>query len=59
MARDVLTIGGDMPVRDVARLLDERRIKRVPVVHDGKLIGIIGRTNLLYRRDILTCRQPS
>lgn len=48
MTRDVLTAADDMPVRDVARLLEEHRIKRVPVERDGKLVGIISRANLLH-----------
>ncbi len=48
MTRDVLTVGEDMSVGDVARLLEQRRIKRVPVVRDGKLVGIISRANLLH-----------
>jgi CBS domain-containing protein len=48
MTRDVLTVDEDMPIRDVARLLEEHKIKRVPVVRDGKLVGIISRANLLH-----------
>ncbi|MGI9450521.1 MAG: CBS domain-containing protein [Geminicoccaceae bacterium] len=48
MTRDVLTVDEDMPVREVARLLEARKIKRVPVVRDGKLVGIISRANLLH-----------
>ena len=48
MTRDVLTVSEDRPVGEVARLLEERRIKRVPVVRDGKLVGIISRANLLH-----------
>jgi osmotically-inducible protein OsmY len=28
--------------------LEERRIKRVPVVRDGRLVGIVSRANLLH-----------
>ncbi len=48
MTRDVLTVDETMPIRDVARLLEEHRIKRVPVVREGKLVGIISRANLLH-----------
>ncbi|MGI9420906.1 MAG: CBS domain-containing protein [Geminicoccaceae bacterium] len=48
MTRNVLTVDEDMPIRDVARLLEEHRFKRVPVVRDGKLVGIISRANLLH-----------
>ena len=55
MTRDVQTVGEDMPVREVARLLEAHRIKRVPVVSDGKLVGIISRANLLHG---LVARMP-
>ena len=32
---------------DVAMLLDTKRIKRVPVLRDGKLVGIVSRANLV------------
>ncbi len=47
MSRQVVTVDEDTPVGDIARLLEERRIKRVPVVRDGKLVGIVSRANLL------------
>jgi CBS domain-containing protein len=47
MTRDVITVREDAPVGDIARILAEKRIKRVPVVHDGVLVGIVSRTNLL------------
>ncbi len=48
MTRDVMTVDEDMSVRDVARFLEVHRIKRVPVVGAGKLVGIISRANLLH-----------
>ncbi len=47
MTRDVITVSEDAPVGDVARLLVEKNIKRVPVVCDGALVGIVSRVNLL------------
>ena len=47
MTRDVVTITGDMAIERVAELLESRRIKRVPVVHGRKVIGIVSRANLL------------
>ena len=35
------------PVRDVVRLLQTHKIKRLPVLLDDKLVGIISRTDLL------------
>jgi CBS-domain-containing membrane protein len=48
MTRDVVTVGVDTPLHEIAALLEERRIKRVPVVQDGRLVGIVSRANLLH-----------
>lgn len=47
MTRNVLTIGPDMEIGDIAALLEKNRIKRVPVVENGHLVGIVSRANLL------------
>jgi CBS domain-containing protein len=47
MTRDVITISPDTPITEVARLLERNRIKRVPVVENRKLVGIISRANLV------------
>jgi CBS domain-containing protein len=47
MTRDPITITEDEPLHRVARLLEKHHIKRVPVVRDGKLVGIVSRANLL------------
>jgi CBS domain-containing protein len=47
MTHDVITVSPDTPVTDVASTLERNRIKRVPVVEDGRLVGIISRANLV------------
>ncbi|MFN3739758.1 MAG: CBS domain-containing protein [Thermodesulfovibrionales bacterium] len=48
MTVPVITASPDMDIREVARILDERRIKRLPVVdREGKLIGIISRQDIV------------
>lgn len=47
MTRDVVTVTEDTPAGDVAHLLETRRIKRVPVLRDGKVVGIVSRADLL------------
>jgi CBS domain-containing protein len=47
MTETVITVDDTTPVADIARLLETRRIKRVPVLRDGKLVGIVSRANLL------------
>ncbi|HME26252.1 MAG TPA: CBS domain-containing protein [Acetobacteraceae bacterium] len=47
MTRDVVTVTEDTDLADVATLLETKRIKRVPVVRDGKVVGIVSRANLV------------
>lgn len=47
MSVPVVTIGEDADVVEIARLLTAHRIKRVPVVHDGRMVGIVSRADLL------------
>jgi CBS domain-containing protein len=47
MSEPVVTILPGTPVEEIAHLMAERHIKRVPVVQDGKLIGIVSRADVL------------
>jgi len=47
MTRKVVTVTGDATLDEIAQLLEERRIKRVPVVDGGRLVGIVSRADLL------------
>ncbi len=47
MTRDVVTVADTTPITEVAKLLEARRIKRLPVTRDGRLVGIVSRRNLL------------
>ncbi len=47
MTPEVIAIGEDTLLPEIARLLENHRIKRVPVVTDGKVVGIVSRANLL------------
>ena len=47
MTVNPMTIEDDTPLHKIARLLEKHRIKRVPVVKEGKLVGIVSRANLL------------
>lgn len=48
MTREVVTVDESAPLEHIAALLEKRRIKRVPVVRDGKVVGIVSRANLLH-----------
>ena len=48
MSAPAITTGPDTDIREVALILDERRIKRLPVVDgQGKLIGVISRADIV------------
>ncbi len=47
MSAPVVTITGKTEHIEIARLLATHRIKRVPVMQDGRLIGIVSRADLL------------
>jgi len=47
MTAGVVTVAPDTPLSEAAALLDKHRIKRLPVVKDGRLVGIVSRANLL------------
>jgi CBS-domain-containing membrane protein len=48
MSSPAITTGPDADIREVALILDERRIKRLPVVDgQGTLIGVISRADIV------------
>ena len=47
MTRDVVRVFENTPLAKVAALLELKRIKRVPVMDNGKMIGIISRADFL------------
>lgn len=47
MVSPVTTVDEEKPVEEIAQLLTTLHIKRVPVVRDGRVIGIISRADLV------------
>ncbi|MDM9623386.1 hypothetical protein A6U87_25875 [Rhizobium sp. AC44/96] len=47
MSQDVIVAGPDSEISDIAESLQAHRIKRLPIVEDGKLIGIVSRRDIL------------
>ena len=47
MSAPAITVDPTTALRDIASLLAARNIKRVPVVRDGRMVGIISRADLL------------
>jgi CBS domain-containing protein len=47
MHRDVISVTETASLRDVARLIAEHNIRRLVVLRDGKLVGIVSRADLV------------
>ena len=47
MTSEVISVSDTTELADIANLLETKRIKRVPVVKDGQLVGIVSRANLV------------
>jgi signal-transduction protein with cAMP-binding, CBS, and nucleotidyltransferase domain len=47
MSEHVITATEDAPLAEIAAILERNRIKRVPIVRDGELVGIVSRSNLV------------
>jgi signal-transduction protein with cAMP-binding, CBS, and nucleotidyltransferase domain len=47
MTRDVISVPETLPIPEVANLLTQHRIKRVPVVREGRPVGLISRADLV------------
>lgn len=47
MSRPVISIAPDMPIVDALTLMKREKIRRTPVVKDGKLVGIVSDKDLL------------
>ncbi len=55
MKKGCMTISPDAPIEEAAQVFSTHRIHRLPVVEDGKLIGIITPTDLLkFVKDMKT-----
>lgn len=47
MSRDVRPVSPDAPLHEIEHLMIEERVGRIPVMHEGRLVGIITRTDVL------------
>jgi CBS domain-containing protein len=47
MSAPVITIGEETSLAEIAQILTTHRIKRVPVVRDGRIVGIVSRADLV------------
>ncbi|MDA8212479.1 MAG: CBS domain-containing protein [Clostridia bacterium] len=47
MTAKVFTVGPEAPVEEIATIMTEERVNRIPVVEHGKLVGIISRADIV------------
>ena len=60
MTTNVVTVTDTTPIAEIAVLLESRRIKRVPVLREGRLVGIVSRANMLRAlADLLQAPSPT
>lgn len=48
MTCEPLTIGEDATLEEIVEAMEANGVKRLPVMRDGKLVGIVSRANLLH-----------
>lgn len=56
MTADVVTAEADTPLGEIVKLMEQKRIRRVPIVDQGRLTGIISRADLI--RALIVQRVP-
>jgi CBS domain-containing protein len=54
MTKEVVSITPETPVHDIARLLYKHNISGVPVVENGKVVGIVTEEDIIMRDAIIT-----
>ena len=47
MTQDVISVGAKSPLEEIVALMEEHRIKRVPVLEDDRVVGVVSRADLL------------
>ena len=53
MSKNLITIGPDEELQEALDLMNKNKIKKLPVIEDGEIIGIISATDLLANVDDL------
>jgi len=47
MTTNVVTVAEETPLAEIAELMERHRIKRIPVMRDGRMTGLVSRANLI------------
>lgn len=44
---DIISVTPDTPMQEISKILVQKNIKRVPVIEEGKLLGVVSRRDVL------------
>ncbi|HET8997751.1 MAG TPA: CBS domain-containing protein [Acetobacteraceae bacterium] len=58
MTQDAITVASGAPLEDVVELMEQHRIKRLPVTQDGKVTGVVSRADLLRALVVASRKEP-
>ena len=54
MTPNIITISPDRTLEEAADIMTENKIKKLPVVYNGRLLGIVSATDLIaYEKDLI------
>ena len=49
MSKEVITVEPETPLKEILRLMLDNKIERIPVVKDGKLLGLVVHNKILKK----------
>jgi CBS domain-containing protein len=58
MTERVFSVTPDTPLSDIVTLMEAKHVKRLPVIEQGRLVGILSRANLMAALVELLCEKP-
>jgi CBS domain-containing protein len=47
MSKKIISVREETPVEEIARMMTTHHIKRLPVMNDGKVVGIVSRADIV------------
>jgi CBS domain-containing protein len=59
MTERVFTVTMERPLADLVALMETKRVKRVPVLDQGRLVGIVSRADVMAALVGLLCEKPA
>jgi CBS domain-containing protein len=47
MSKKVISVAEDTPIEEIAQLMARHKIKRLPVMNENKMVGIVSRADIV------------